>query len=385
MPVRHPEFLERGVTPAPRSTISANAASTSGLRRSQRIGFTLIELLVVIAIIAVLIGLLLPAVQAAREAARRIQCVNNLKQIGLAVLNYHESFQVLPFGKGCDYMTVVSGAPVYARWSTHSQLLGFTEQKPLYDAINFNLPPETPDVSLTGMSFQPSYQDPNRANATVCRVALSLFLCPSDASAPTDWAAANNYVVNQGSWLCDACEALPSMMFPGELPRGPFYNRSSVRLAGIVDGTSQTAFFSEKRRGKGSPDPHADLYQMPNAMSIDMTYQSCQSLNPLSAMTYTQRMGAAWAVGAMTCIEYNHVATPNARSCAGMMSGMMGGGSSMMVNMSVQIPSSSYHPGQANLLMGDGSVRAVKDSIALNVWRALGTRNGAEVVDASAY
>src|SRR5262245_23444400 len=111
-----------------------------------RSGFTLIELLVVIAIIAVLIGLLLPAVQSAREAARRAQCTNNLKQLGIALHNYENAYSALPFGKGADYSSVLPNAPVYARWSTHSQLLGFLEQKPLYDAINFNLPPETPDV-----------------------------------------------------------------------------------------------------------------------------------------------------------------------------------------------------------------------------------------------
>ena len=110
----------------------------------RRPGFTLIEFLVVIAIIAVLIALLLPAVQAAREAARRIQCTNNLKQFGLAIHNYIDALQSLPFGKGDNYMTEVPSAPVYARWSTHSQILGFFEQTPLFNAINFNLPPETP-------------------------------------------------------------------------------------------------------------------------------------------------------------------------------------------------------------------------------------------------
>ena len=145
-------------------------------------GFTLIELLVVIAIIAVLIALLLPAVQSAREAARRIQCTNNLKQFGLALHSYHDAFQCLPFGKGGDYMSVIPTAPVYARWSTHSQLLGFLEQKPLFDAINFSLPPETPDAGGMGMGMGmiTAYQDPNRENATVCRVAIGVFLCPSD-------------------------------------------------------------------------------------------------------------------------------------------------------------------------------------------------------------
>src|SRR5262245_33635099 len=115
------------------------------MQRNRR-AFTLIELLVVIAIIGLLIALLLPAVQTAREAARRSQCVNNLKQLGLAIHNYVSSFQVLPFGKGDSYATVLPGTPVYARWSAHSQLLMFIEQGSLFNSINFNLPPETPGM-----------------------------------------------------------------------------------------------------------------------------------------------------------------------------------------------------------------------------------------------
>jgi prepilin-type N-terminal cleavage/methylation domain-containing protein len=121
----------------------------------RRAGFTLIELLVVIAIIGILIALLLPAVQMAREAARRTQCRNNLKQIGLALHNYHSTHQVLPFGKGPDYRAVLPGIPVYPRWSTHAMILAELEYSNLYNAINFSLPPETPGMGGV-VNFMPA-------------------------------------------------------------------------------------------------------------------------------------------------------------------------------------------------------------------------------------
>src|SRR6476660_5024292 len=142
--------------------------------RHHRRAFTLIELLVVIAIIAVLIGLLLPAVQSAREAARRAQCVNNLKQIGIALHNYESTFKVFPFGKGQSYGSVLPGTPVYARWSAQSQLLMFLEAGNLFNSINFNLPPETPGMA-GAIPFMPAYQNPNRENATASQAQVLTF------------------------------------------------------------------------------------------------------------------------------------------------------------------------------------------------------------------
>jgi len=117
-------------------------ADRRALSDSYRSGFTLIELLVVIAIIAILIGLLLPAVQKVREAAARMTCTNNMKQLSLALHSYHDVNQAFPFGKGASF----SGSPAYARWSVHSQLLPYIEQVSLYKSIDFTRPPETPGM-----------------------------------------------------------------------------------------------------------------------------------------------------------------------------------------------------------------------------------------------
>jgi prepilin-type N-terminal cleavage/methylation domain-containing protein/prepilin-type processing-associated H-X9-DG protein len=345
---------------------------------SRRSGFTLIELLVVIAIIAVLIGLLLPAVQSAREASRRMQCLNNLKQIGIALHNYHDALGCFPFGKGPDYTAVLPNAALYARWSAHSQILPYLEQTNLSAAIDFRFPPETPDIGEPGLLYLPGYQDPNRANATVCRIQLATFLCPSDMSVSGNWPGQNNYVANEGTWLCDLTDGVVNMMAPNERPLGVFYNKSCVRLASVIDGTSQTAFFSEKIRGQGFPNPRSDMFMMSMTNSLDQTYQTCQGMSASMAMPLLSNQGASWAMGEMVSTTYNHVSTPNTRTCAGMDSSMMMGGS--MANMPVDIPPSSYHPGGANVLFGDGGVRFLKDSIALPVWRALGTRNAGEIV-----
>jgi prepilin-type N-terminal cleavage/methylation domain-containing protein/prepilin-type processing-associated H-X9-DG protein len=346
-------------------------------------GFTLIELLVVISIIAILTALLLPAVQMAREAARRTQCRNNLKQIGLAMQNYHATHEVFPFGKGLDYRNYFPGIPVYPRWSTHSLILPGLEYASLYNAINFSFPPETPGMGGV-VNFMPAYQNPNRVNAVECRTPIEMFLCPSDPAPTTNsesWPGQNNYAGNQGGWLCDRSDqgGGPNDNSPSEKQTGVLYYLSRVRVGDIIDGTSQTAMFSEKLRGDGSPDPRTDMYIIPHQTSLAATYETCSNLNVTTATPLTSKWGWSWVMGENCCTTYNHVATPNRNTCGG--TGFPG----TMTNMAMQVPPSSRHPGGVNVLMCDGAVRFIDDNVELEIWRALGTRNGQETISNTSY
>ena len=339
--------------------------------RSRRSGFTLVELLVVIAIIGILVGLLLPAVQAAREAARRMQCSNNMRQIGLAIENYVTAHRVLPFGKGPSY----PGAPVYARWSQHAMILPYLEQSPLYNSLDFNYPPETPGMGGV-LAFMPAYTNANGKNAVGSRTPVAGFFCPSD-SPPTDvWTAQNNYVGNQGGWLCDRSDTGggPSDSAPTEVQTGIFYYLSKVKPASVTDGMSNTVFFSEKIRGQGRPEPRTDLFVIPHQTSLNATYTVCSSINTATATPLSSKWGYSWVMGENCCTQYNHVATPNSNSCGG--TGFPG----TMTNMAMQISANSRHTGGVQAMMGDTSIRFVTNSIDLTVWRAIGSRAGSEVV-----
>src|SRR5262249_16471205 len=157
-------------------------------------------------------------------------------------------------------------------------------------------------------------------------------------------------------------------------PNGVLYYLSQVKITDISDGTSHTAVFSEKRRGTGSPDPPTDMFMMMNTSTLDETYAPCSGMDPAPATPLTTKQGASWVMGEMCCTRYNHVATPNTSTCAGM------GFPGTMANMAMVVPPSSAHPQGVNVLFGDGSVRFISDSITLAAWRAMGTRNGGEVV-----
>ncbi|WP_165221396.1 DUF1559 domain-containing protein [Aquisphaera insulae] len=310
-------------------------------------GFTLIELLVVIAIIAVLIALLLPAVQSAREAARRIQCVNNLKQIGLALHNYHESRGALPGADMVFNQTELSAL---------TMLLPMLEQTNVYNSVNFSF----------------NYQDPN--NTTVMFTAVNQFICPSDQSPPLpSLGAQTNYMADMGSGIVWQAPIGPNAGLPA--PNGVFHGDSATKFAAITDGLSNTAFFSERIMADGNNgivSPIADVFFSPLAPTdVETAYQMCQAVDIRDLHTqFPLFMGAPWLCGQHI---FTHASTPNSRSCG------------FFTALRAVMPPSSYHPGGVNVLVGDGSVKFVKNSIDRQVWRAFGTISGGEVISADSF
>jgi len=302
-------------------------------------GFTLVELLVVIAIIGIMVALLLPSVQAAREAARRLQCSNNLKQIGLAVHNYHDASRVLPFGQG----------GTNNHYSAVSMLLPFMEQQPLYASIDFRLP----------------YSNP--VNDAARRTELSMLRCPSDIENPLpETGGAINYMANKGNGIVWRDASGPNTGM--EPPNGVFFFRSAIRFGQIKDGLSNTAAFSERVLADGSNgivSPLADVFFHPAAPVTPTEAQAmCEAIDINDLMhQFPLFMGAPWIDGQHT---YLHATPPNSRSCG------------FFLVLRAVMPPSSQHSDGVQLLLCDGSVRFVTEQIDLSTWRALGSRSSNE-------
>ncbi len=342
----------------------------------KRPGFTLIELLVVIAIIAVLISLLLPAVQSAREAARRIQCTNNLKQLGLAMHNYHSSIGTFPVGY--FYPTVAQVYPGIPQdhyaWSVLAQLTPCLEQTTVYNAMNFNF-------SFRGGpsgNFGSVPYGINPANSTAQVTKDNVFLCPSDAGTqPDPTCGPTNYVFCTG-------DGLTSNFVPptGDLSgaNGTFIMSMPQSMSSITDGSSNTVAGSEQLLGttttqQSTPTP---LPSDPRrAFALDPSGGPTQAGCAAAAMGWELDKGVAWWEGGIRSTLYNHYLTPNTK---------------LLIDCVSYNPlrpgwkaARSLHPGGVNVIFCDGHVQFVKDSINTAVWTGLGTRNGGEVVSADAY
>jgi len=304
-------------------------------------GFTLIELLVVIVIIAVLIGLLLPAVQNAREAARRAQCTNNLRQLGIALHNYHGTLDVFPPGYVSAVRKPTDDYPEFGPgWGWGSMILNQLEQASLYNAVNFSL------------------QITDEGSGTARRTVLSTYLCPSSRpDGPVSLRAGEKgpvtisdvapgqYLASAGQWEIEDV--------PGS-NNGVFYRNSRVAIRDITDGTSQTLLLGERSRNVCDATWVGAIPSMVVCTNPSWPVRDCATSNVMVMANTGPWEDETW------------VNVPNHKGAKA-------------------DDFWSLHPGGCNFLIGDGSVRFIKETVNPTVFSSLATRAGSEVVGADQF
>ncbi len=325
---------------------------------SPRLGFTLVELLVVIAIIGILVGLLLPAVQSAREAARRMECSNHMRQMMLASLNYESAFKKLPASRVSKTQDRLG--PTISL-SVHARLLPYMEQTQVYNLIDFSL----------------EYN--NAANNVARLTNVPSFRCPSDPSnqLPPNAGGINNFYVNSGTIpLWSRSTSNPMLTGATAMPDndGVFYRDSFLRLRAITDGLSNTAGFSERLTGdfnQSKWSPTTDTFQPgTQPYTADAALADCMAItvSDISKQGFSD-IGAPWIRGYHSTSEYYHINTPNGRSC-------------MFPPGKIMTTANSMHGSGVNVVFVDGSTHLISNSVAIQAWRAVGTRADAEIMGA---
>jgi prepilin-type N-terminal cleavage/methylation domain-containing protein/prepilin-type processing-associated H-X9-DG protein len=365
-----------------------------------RRGFTLIELLVVIAIIAVLIALLLPAVQAAREAARRAQCTNNLKQLGLAALNFESSNSTLPPGIGPNPVNIAG-----SRANVLAYMLQYLEQGSLYNAWNFTIDSNSQLANQTARTTQvPAYICPSDGPAGYC-------LDPGNTGrncGKNDYMASIGNTAGQwynctnpsGQTVCPGVTETNSAFigtfnvtidfsqpqFLGGTtgtPNPTFLQALGCTMASITDGTSNTSLFGEticsRLPNAGGGGQNVSTFDITDAVTYT-TFAAPLQTPPAGCLTLggtivTYR-GLQYYRFLTATTNFSHIVPPNYQKydCGDINSFEAGFNSAR-----------SYHPGGVNIGFADGSVHFIKNSISMNTWRALGSKGGGEVIDASSY
>jgi len=333
-------------------------------RSELRLGMTIVEVLVALSVISLLAALLLPAVQNARESARRTACLNNLRQLGLAAQNHVATYNgALPSTStnGMD----PEGQNLLASISFHRNLLGSLDLSTIHSVIDFG------EMPINRPGAPPGFVNPSLNRLLTVRIPL--FLCPSDVQRP----GATNYRANMGYGPGNYDVGPPNpASFAGNVA-GAFVHGRNIQIGEFLDGLSNTVLASEKLIGDGNPHrftPWTDYFYFLGGdfLSAEDAIQGCRSLSQPNP-AHASHTGWTWLMGGWNSTWYNHILTPNAGipDCSAGGNEMAGGGHGAYA-------ARSFHVGGVNVVLTDGSARFINSQVNQLIWQSLSTRAGAE-------